>query len=337
MKNRNNIKKILGSAFADKGILFALLLLWIIGIAANRNFRNPLIFLNIAREASFVGFSAIGMTFLIITGDFDLSVGSLLALLAIITVSIVGVLGLVPTILIVVLLGAVAGGINGTLSAVMGIPAFIATLAMYFVYRALAFIVSDGNPVQFQEKWFTSLGNGKFLGIPIPFITFLILVLVMSYVLRYTLFGRWILSVGNSTKASVLSGIPVVKTRLGAFILTGAFTGLAAIFLSSRLWSANPGMKYGYEFEVISAVVLGGTSLKGGKGSVVNTFIASLFFASMATTMNLFQIDSYMQRVVIGFVLLAAFSMSGVRDRIEEYMRVRQNRLHLSNSKGDQS
>ncbi|MBI9103973.1 MAG: ABC transporter permease [Spirochaetales bacterium] len=325
MSRPNKRTTVIKNLFADKGILFALLLLWLIGIIANRNFRNPQIFLNIAREAAFVGFAGIGMTFLIITGDFDLSVGSLLAFLAIITVSIVGTVGLLPALLIVVLLGGFAGAINGSLSAVMGIPAFIATLAMYFVYRALAFIVSDGNPVQFQEKWFTSLGNGKMLGIPTPFIVFLLFVLLMTFVLRYTLFGRRILAVGNSTKASVISGIPVTRIRLGAFILVGAFTGLAAVFLSSRLWSANPGMKYGYEFEVISAVVLGGTSLKGGKGSVMNTFIASIFFASLNTTMNLFRIDSYMQRVVIGIVLLLAFSMSSIRDRIEEYFRIRRS------------
>lgn len=322
MKKLNKDKK---GFFADKGILIALLALWIFGIIANKNFRNPLTFLNIAREASFVGIAALGMTFLIITGDFDLSVGSLLALLAIVTVSIVGTLGLIPTIILITVLGALAGTLNGTLSAVIGIPAFIATLAMYFVYRALAFIVSDGNPVQFQEKWFTSLGNGKFLGIPIPFIALVILTVILAYVLKYTLFGRRIMAVGNSSKASIISGIPVIKTRIGAFALTGALTGIAAVFMSSRLWSANPGMKYGYEFEVISAVVLGGTSLKGGKGSVVNTFFAALFFASLNTTMNLFQVDSYMQRVFIGLVLLAAFSMSGIQERIEETLRIRRS------------
>ena len=279
MNKENRVN--LGRFLSDKGILIALIVLWIIVIATNRSFRNPITFLNIAREASFVGLSALGMTFLIITGDFDLSVGSLLALLAIITVSIVGGIGIVLTLILVVILGALAGSLNGILSAVVGIPAFIATLAMYFVYRAMAFIVSDGNPVQFQEKWFTSLGNGNFLGIPIPFLTLAALTILLTYVLRFTLFGRRVLAVGNSSKASIISGIPVVRTRLGAFILTGALTGLAAVFLSSRLWSANPGMKYGYEFEVISAVVLGGTSLKGGKGSVVNTFIAALFFASL--------------------------------------------------------
>lgn len=322
----NKLKKDSKKGFlADKGILIALLVLWVFGIIANKNFRNPLTFLNIAREASFVGIAALGMTFLIITGDFDLSVGSMLALLAIVTVSIVGTLGLIPTLIVVTVLGALAGTLNGTLSAVVGIPAFIATLAMYFVYRALAFIVSDGNPVQFQEKWFTSLGNGKFLGIPIPFIALVILTIILAYVLKYTLFGRRILAVGNSSKASIISGIPVIKTRIGAFALTGALTGMAAVFMSSRLWSANPGMKYGYEFEVISAVVLGGTSLKGGKGSVVNTFFAALFFASLNTTMNLFQVDSYMQRVFIGLVLLAAFSMSGIQDRIEETLRIRRS------------
>lgn len=312
--------------FREIGILYALILLWIIFMATNEHFRNVYNFLSIMREASFIGIAAIGMTFCIISGNFDLSVGSMLAMLSMITVSIMGPLGLVPAILVILILGALCGILNGMLVALLKIPAFIATLAMYFVYRALAFIYTNGIPIQFGEPWFTVLGNGSFAYIPIPFIILIVLAILGTLILRRTPLGRNILAIGNSEKASIISGIHVAKVKILIFMLVGIFTAAGAILISSRLWSANPGMKYGYEFDVIAAVVLGGTSLSGGKGSIFNTVVAALFFASLNTAMNMFHVDSYMQRVVIGVVLLFAFSMTGIRDFIEEKMRKGKNR-----------
>jgi ribose transport system permease protein len=316
------IRKLKSSlSLENKGILIALLVMWILFFLTNENFRNIYSYISIIREASFVGITAIGMTFCIISGNFDLSVGSMLAFLSLVTVSIAGAFGLVPMFIAIILLGFILGTLNGFFVGVLRIPAFIATLAMLFIYRAMAFIFSNGNPIQYQEKWFTNLGNGKLLGLPIPFLIFVLLTFLGTYLLRKTGFGRHTLAIGNSESASFISGINVVKTRILIFSMIGAFTGIASILISSRLWSANPGMKYGYEFEVIAAVVLGGTPLDGGRGSVVNTFIAAIFFASLNTAMNMFHVDSYMQRVVIGIVLLFAFSMSGIRDKIEELNR----------------
>jgi ribose transport system permease protein len=147
-----------------------------------------------------------------------------------------------------------------------------------------------------------------------------------TLVLRRTPFGRRVLAIGNSRWASQISGIRIARMRMLVFTLVGAFTGVAALLISSRMWSANSGMKTGYEFDVIAAVVLGGTSLAGGKGSVANTMIASIFFASLNTAMNMFHVDSYMQRVVIGVVLLIAFSLTGIRSFIAERIRLRRER-----------
>lgn len=322
--NRSSIiSKTIGKInFRDKGILIALIILWVIFIITNKNFRRIDSFLSILREASFVGVAAIGMTFCIASKQLDLSVGSMLALLSIITVSILPIFGLVPTLIIILVIGGLFGLLNGTLVAKLKIPPFIATLGMYFIYRALAFIISEG-PIRFSEKWFTVIGNGSILGIPIPFIIFIVLTIIGTFILRRTTLGRYTLAIGNSEKASNISGINIDKVKILVFGLVGVFTAAAAILITSRLWSANPGMKYGYEFDVIAAVVLGGTSLDGGKGSIVNTFIASIFFASLNTAMNMFHIDSYMQRVVIGLVLLFAFSLNGIRSFVEEWMRVR--------------
>lgn len=311
----------------DKGILLALIILWIIFIITNKNFRRIDSFLSILREASFVGVAAIGMTFCIASQQLDLSVGSMLAFLSIIAISIVGSFGLVPTILTILAIGMFLGVINGTLVTKLRIPPFIATLAMYFIYRALAFIISAG-PIQFQEKWYTVMGNGSVLGIPLPFIIFIVLTIFGTFILRKTPLGRRVLAVGNSDKTSKISGINIDFVKIMVFVLVGFFTA-AAILITSRLWSANPGMKYGYEFDVIAAVVLGGTSLSGGKGSVFNTFIAAIFFASLNTAMNMFQVDSYMQRVVIGVVLLFAFSLTGIRNYIAEKVRIRKERISV--------
>ena len=307
----------------ERGILIALALFWAVCAGTNAMFRDVSTYLSILRESSFVGVCAVGMTFCIISGDFDLSVGSMLSLLGIACVAMVGHTGLILALVFVTLLGAGFGLINGALVALLRIPAFIATLAMYFIYRALAYIVTNGQPVQFQERWFTAVGNGSLAGIPIPFVYLLVLTAVGTYVLRRTPFGRQVLAIGNSRRASEISGVRIARTRILIFALVGAFTGIAALLISSRLWSANSGMKIGYEFDVIAAVVLGGTSLAGGKGSVVNTSIAAVFFASLNTAMNMFHVDSYMQRVVIGIVLLFAFSLNGVRTYVGERLRLR--------------
>jgi ribose/xylose/arabinose/galactoside ABC-type transport system permease subunit len=310
----------------ERGILFALLIFWGICTAVNPMFREISTYLSILRESSFVGVAAIGMTFCIITGDFDLSVGSMLSLLGIAIVAIVGKTGLVGGILAVAVMGAACGMLNGLLVSRLRIPAFIATLAMYFIYRAVAYIVTKGEPVQFQEPWFTDVGNGSVAGVPTPFLFFLGLAAVGTYLLRRTPFGRNVLAVGNSVRASEISGVRIPRLRMLVFTMVGAFTGIAALLISSRMWSANSGMKTGYEFDVIAAVVLGGTSLAGGKGSVANTVVASIFFASLNTAMNMFHVDSYMQRVVIGVVLLIAFSLTGIRSFAAERLRLRRER-----------
>jgi len=316
----------------ERGILFALLIFWAVCAATNPMFRDISTYLSILRESSFVGVAAIGMTFCIITGDFDLSVGSMLSLLGIAMVAMVGRTGLVPGILAVTLLGAACGVFNGVLVSRLRNPAFIATLAMYYIYRAVAYIVTTGKPVEFQEPWFTDMGNGSVAGIPTPFLFFVVLVVVGTYVLRRTPFGRAALAIGNSVRASQISGVRIARMRMLIFTLVGAFTGVAAMLISSRMWSANSGMKVGYEFDVIAAVVLGGTSLSGGKGSVVNTFVASIFFASLNTAMNMFHVDSYMQRVVIGIVLLFAFSLTGIRGFVAERVRLRRERAAVAST-----
>lgn len=338
METRNS-RKILSFLpkinYGELGILYALIILWVVIFLTNENFRKIDNYLSILREASFVGVAAIGMTLCIISGAFDLSIGRMLTLLSLITLSIAGRFGLIGTIIIILGLGAIFGAINGLLVAKLRLPAFIATLAMFYVYQAFSYIYSNGNPIQFQEKWFTNIGNGSFGGIPIPFIIFVVLAVIGTIILRRTPLGRYILAIGNSEKACHISGINVAKTKVIIFSLVGLFTAAAAILISSRLWSANAGMKANYEFDVIAAVVLGGTSLAGGKGSIFNTFISSIFFATLYTAMNMFQVESFMQLAVKGAVLLFAFSLTGLRQIIEVKLRTRKKMKWTSKIKED--
>jgi ribose transport system permease protein len=173
------------------------------------------------------------------------------------------------------------------------------------------------------------VGNGSVAGVPTPFVFLVVLAAIGTYLLRRKPFGRHVLAIGNSRRASEISGIRIARVRLQIFMLVGAFTGVAALLISSRMWSANSGMKVGYEFDVIAAVVLGGTSLSGGRGSVANTLVAAVFFASLNTAMNMFHVDSYMQRVVIGVVLLFAFSLTGIRGYLAERLRLRREARDL--------
>ena len=300
-------------AVREKGIIYVLIVFWIVLIIANENFRQIDNLLNILRESTFVGVAAIGMTFCIISGHFDLSVGSMLPLLMIIMITIVGSVGLVPAILIVLIMGAILGSFSGMLVALMRLPAFIATLALYNIYSAVALITTNGTSVNFSEEWFTVIGNGDWLGIPIPFIVMILLAILGTLILRRTTLGRHVMAIGNSEKASLNSGINIKKTTILVFVLVGIFTAVSAVLVSSRLWSARYDTKSGFEFEVITAVVLGGTSLNGGRGSVANTIGAAILLSTISTGLNLFNVESYVQNVIRGFILLVAFSMTGIR------------------------
>lgn len=300
----------------DKGILIALIVIVVALGCVNGDFRKPVNLLNILREAAFEGTAAVGMTLCIISGAFDLSVGSLLALLAMITVGEMPALGVAPSILLVLALGFAAGILNGMLISYLRIPAFITTLGMMYVFKALAQIYHGGVPQVVKNMAYTEIGSGLLLGVPIPFLVLLLCGLLAGIILRRTPLGRYIQAVGNSTKASIVAGVNVNRTRIVTFGLVGFFTAVAAVLVSSRMWSANPTMKSGYEFNVIAAVVLGGTSLAGGKGSILNTVIAAVFFAVLKNGMNLLRIEPYWQYVVTGIILLIAFSMNGIREVI---------------------
>lgn len=307
----------------ERMVFVALALLFAAVSAANPRFASPANVLSILGDSSYIGIAAIGMTLCIVYGAFDLSVGALLAFLGVVAVSLaprlqpaVGTAGFLAAI---VAIGAACGLANGVLVAGFRIPAFIATLGMMYVYRGAAFLVSGGNDQRLADPWFLALANREAAGVPVVFLVFLALVAAGTLLLNRHPLGRRIQAVGNSPAAARAAGIPVRRTTLTVFALVGLFTAIAAVLQASLLRGAQPGRGTEFELYVIATVVLGGTSLAGGKGSVINTAAAAILLATLQSAFSFLAVSSYLQKVIVGGVLLAAFSMNCLRGQVEQW------------------
>ena len=300
------------------GITAVLLVVWALAAFLVPNFATQDNFFNILRQGSFVGVAAVGMTIAIISGTFDLSVGTALALCAWLTIWVAGHFGLVAGLGAGLVTGVVIGIANGLLVTRVRIPAFVATLGMYYVVRGIAFIISEGSPATFSEKSFVWLGNGSIGPLPVPFLALIICALTGAGILRFTGFGRYVFAQGSNSIAAMVSGVPLQSTTMLVFVTIGIFNSISAILLGSRLYSATAGLEPGFELRVIATVVLGGTRLSGGRGSMLGTVSAALLFATLANVLNLAHADAFVQRVVEGLVLLLALSIEGIRQRLAE-------------------
>lgn len=306
--------------FGDHGILYALIIFWVLLALTNANFRGLAFYQNILTRASLSAICGIGMTFAISSGDFDLSVASQVALNGVILTLLLPVVGIIPSIIIILLLGSLYGAFNGLLISKLRIPAFIATLAMQMGYRALAQMVNN-SPTVVTNKLFNQIATYKLFGyIPTAFLILVILALIGNMIFRKTKLGRNTLAIGNSKSAAIISGVNVARTQLMIFLLVGFFTACSSVMIVSYLGSSNYGMQLGLEFTVISAVVLGGTALAGGKGSIFNTIVAAIFLATIRSAMDSFGVDSYWQKVVEGIILVIAFSISQIRVIINNFL-----------------
>jgi ribose transport system permease protein len=301
------------------GITAVLVIAWILCYLFVPKFSNPDNMLNVLRQSAFVGVAAVGMTVAIISGTFDLSIGSSLGLCAWTAVVVGAATGSVPlAILSAALVGVLIGIVNGLLITQIKIPAFITTLGMYFIVRAIHFIITDGAPSRNNAKDFIWWGNGSVLGIPVPFILFIVFAIGMALVLNRTEFGRYVYSIGTNSQAAWVSGVPIKATTMWIFIVVSLFASFSGFLIGSRIYSAGPGLEPDFALNVIATVVLGGTRLAGGRGSMLGTVAAAIIFAGMGNVLNLMHTDSFVQRVAIGLVLLLALSIEGIRQRLFE-------------------
>jgi len=276
---------------------------------------------NIARQASISGLVAIGMTFVILTGGIDLSVGSLLALagiagawfykggtlLAAQAGETTGI-GVGGAILIAGLVGLIGGFLQGLVVTRLKIPPFIVTLGGMSAFRGLTLLVGNGGPISAFDDAFKVLGQGRIAGdlIPIPVILFLAVAIIAFIVLRYTQYGRYVYAVGGNPEAARLSGLNTGLIILSVYMIVGLLAGFGGFLLASRLNSAEAIAGVGMELTVIASVVIGGTSLFGGEGGVFGTVIGSLLITVLTAGLTQLNVTSYVQQIIIGLVIIFA-------------------------------
>ena len=291
------------------GPFLGLLLIVIIISIMSPNFLTLNNLLNVLRQVSINALIAFGMTFVILTGGIDLSVGSILALTGAVTAGFMAS-GMDPifAMFLGLLLGAVLGAVNGIIIAKGKVAPFIATLATMTIFRGLTLVYTEGRPISGlgDSQVFQLLGKGYFFGIPVPVITMAITFGILYFILKKTTFGRRVYAVGGNEEASRLSGISVDRIKIYVYSLTGFLAALSALILTSRLNSAQPTAGNMFELDAIAAVVLGGTSLTGGRGWIVGTLIGALIIGVLNNGLNLIGVSSFFQQVVKGAVILIA-------------------------------
>lgn len=263
--------------------------------------------LNVARQVSINAILAFGMTFVILTGGIDLSVGSILALTATITAKLLAT-GYHPVIAIAVglIAGIVLGLLSGVLIAKGKMAPFIVTLGMMTIARGFTLILADGRPISGFAKSFRFLGAGYIGRVPFPVLIMIVIFVICFIVLKKTTFGRYVYAVGGNEKATKLSGINIDTIKMGVYALSGLLAAISGIILTSRLNSAQPTAGTGYELDAIAAVVLGGTSLAGGQGGVIGTIVGALIIGILNNGLNLLDVSSFYQLVAKGAVILIA-------------------------------
>ncbi|MFB9215799.1 ribose ABC transporter permease [Vibrio sinaloensis] len=310
--NETHGKKLLSKEWLiEQKSLIALLFLIVVVSFLNPNFFTVDNILNILRQTSVNAIIAVGMTLVILTAGIDLSVGSVLALCGAFAASLIAmevpVLFAVPTALVA---GAALGAISGIIIAKGKVQAFIATLVTMTLLRGVTMVYTDGRPIStgFTDTadafaWF---GTGYALGIPVPVWLMVIVFAAAWFLLNHTRFGRYVYALGGNESATRLSGINVDRVKIGVYAICGLLAALAGIIITSRLSSAQPTAGMGYELDAIAAVVLGGTSLMGGKGRIMGTLIGALIIGFLNNALNLLDVSSYYQMIAKAVVILLA-------------------------------
>ena len=300
------------------GILIVLLVLLILMSTFAPNFNRVDNLLNIARSISVNAILAAGMTFVILTSGIDLSVGSIVAVSGVI--SVVAAMAGIPAplaILAGVGVGALCGLLNGVLTAYLALAPFIVTLGTMTFLRGMAYTITEGQPIVSSSLSFRELGNGYLAGIPVPVIIMLVVYLLAWFILERTRFGRHIYAVGGNAQAARLAGVRVKRVLAAVYMIAGICAGLAGIIFAARVISAQPTAGTGYELDAIAAVVLGGTSLAGGRGLIIGTLIGSIILGVLSTGLILLSVPFFTQLLIKGIVIILAVAIDGLKQHPE--------------------
>ncbi len=317
MEEINNKKNSmhLGTYFEKYGMLLLLLVLFVICSLITPVFLKPGNLLNIARQISIIGIVSIGMTLVILTGGIDLSVGPILACGALLVAGLKEY-GIVAAFVGPLIFGLCAGLLNGTVITKFKVQPFIVTLGAMSIYTGLGLTYSKGHPIIGTPEMLRFIGQGKVFGvIPFQAILFISVAIIIAIILKYTPFGRYTYAIGGNPEASKLSGINVDRVTIYIYGLSGLLAGFAGIIMATHLNVGEARLGTGMEMDAIAAAVIGGTSLKGGSGTIFGTVIGILVIGILSNLLNLINVPSYAQMIFKGLIIVVATVLQGLHDK----------------------
>jgi ribose/xylose/arabinose/galactoside ABC-type transport system permease subunit len=311
-----SVKDWLANKGRQVGTLAGLLLLCLLLTFLSPYFLTVSNLLNVLEQTAINAVIAVGMTFVIVSGGIDLSVGSMVAFAGVLLASALQApLPVGVAIAAGVVAGALCGAVNGLLITLGRLPPFIATLGMMSVARGAALVFTSGRPVSGFEAGFRSLATSRIMGIPAPVLVAAVVYVMAHLLLTRTRFGRYVYAIGGNEEATRLSGVAVRFHKTMVYVLSGVMSALAAVLLTARLNSAQPIAGIMYELDAIAATVIGGTSLLGGSGTLGGTLVGALIMGVLRNGLNLLGISSFLQQIVIGVVIIVAVLVDSILKR----------------------
>jgi ribose transport system permease protein len=306
--------KLLRVVLSQSTIVVFVLMLIAAGVLSDRFF-SPDNITNILRQSVPLGIVSLGLLYVILTGGIDLSVGSIMALVSVVVALAIPGYGVTGAILISLVVGIVCGLVSGVLVANFGIAPFIATLATMTITRGMSLIVSKGQPIFIDDQGFMDAGSASVLGIPLLFVLLIVITAAALFLNRKTVFGRLVIAIGSNETAARFSGINLTVIKLAVYAISGFTCAIAGVVSATRTGVGSPILAIGFELDAIAAVVVGGASLAGGRGTVVNTLIGALILSMISNLMNLMDIPGYHQQVVKGVIIVLAVLLESAKRR----------------------
>ena len=333
MENKSMVKKITG--FKEMGVIVPLVVLVVIFSCTSDIFLTTNNLLNITRQISIKGLLGIAMTFVIITGGIDLSVGSVIAFSSILTASAIKdyQLPVLAAVIIGVVVGSLTGLVNGILIAYVNMPAFITTMGTMTILRGLGYIYTQGYPIYDLPQGFRAIGQGNIGIIPISAIILVAVAILAYIILSKTVFGRHIYAVGGNIDAARMAGIRVKRVQLYVYVISGFISGIAAVVQGARVGSGLPTIGQGFEMDAIASVVIGGAAMAGGSGTVLGTLLGSLILGVLDNGLSLLNVDSYVMNVISGVVVILAVLIDQVRVLMKQNSQIKETKAELKAEK----
>lgn len=300
-------KKDIGKVLRQFGLVFVALFIIVFMSFKSEVFLTSQNIINILRQISINGILAVGMTFVILTGGIDLSVGSVVAITGVIVGSLLqnGTNWFVASIAALAI-SVVCGIINGWLISYIGFQPFIATLSTMTIGRGFAQVYSDGKPYMITDPSFKAIGQGYFMGVPIPIILLVIFCIIGLIILQTTTFGRYVFAIGGNMSAAKLSGVRTQRVQLLVYVMSSVCAWMVGLILAARISSGQPTAGESYEMDAIAATAIGGTSMNGGIGSLTGTITGFVILGLLQNSMNLMNINSFWQQIVKGLLIIIA-------------------------------